>query len=257
MKLPFRGAGVILLVLVLCLAVLGVGYGKWTDRLTVKGDMTTAASALIVGWYEGPTSDGGSQPDDTCFWDWETNRHYTFVDGWDNLDAKDVGRTTSNLKDPPLVVCPGTCPWILYQTLEVTMENVYPCYAVKVHPSMANYGPMRAKIVGWTVYPDWGDPAGYTWTWDPLANQGSGAYVCPNYPLGFDPNRPYNISFEDGGGLIVLPPECATSHTFELVVHVEQPAEQNRGDLDGDGLITPPETPPYTFQVVLHAEPVL
>lgn len=229
MNLPLKRAGVLLLVLVLCLAVVGVGYGKWSGYLKIRGDMTTATSAIIVGWVEVWNSDPGTEIDDSCQWDFDKNQDIDWKDGG---NGKHVGTTTTTL-DTLVAICP--CGTDLYKRIIVTLDNVYPCYAVKCGMGLRNLGPMPAVITGWTIYPDWGPESGYTWEWNGTK------YVSTDFPFGEadKDTRPYNFNFWDGGQM-VLDPDCGNEQLFGLVVHVEQPAEQGHT---------------YTFAIEVHAEP--
>ncbi len=44
---------ILAMVLVLCLAALGIGYAKWTDEITIKGTVDTGTVDLVVDNYSG------------------------------------------------------------------------------------------------------------------------------------------------------------------------------------------------------------
>jgi len=230
MRFPLKRAGVLLLVLVLCLAVVGVGYGKWAGTLHIQGIMGTAESGIVIGWTKASSSDeGAGSIDDSCTWNWVYNLPQSFTEGG---NGKDVGNTTAAMTVPLHTCAKNT----LHETVIVNMTNVYPCYAVDVELNICNAGPLSAKIVGWKIQPlapnNW-DPDGFSYIWNGTA------YALQD--LEYTSPPPYGVSMYDGGQMII-PPDCLTPQSFDLVVHIEQSALQNTS---------------YAFSVEVYAEAVI
>lgn len=118
------------LLLVIALGAMAVGYGAWTDRITVGG---TAKTGTLNVWWESvtPTDGDGGGPGACLAW---------AEAGSDPRDA-----------------------------LKVLLTNGYPSYHCEVHGVMKNIGslPAKVKTVDWTV--TWADWVGYTVTDGPTA----------------------------------------------------------------------------------------
>jgi len=149
---------VLSVVLVLTLAVVGVGYAAWTRTLTVRTDVTTGVlKVALLCEPEVPASDGkyyeGSwDKDGELDPDWTGAQGKQF--GSDTPDGprgtnkrldKDVARTTYKLLD--------TDGDGVNNAMQITVTNAYPDYVGGVTFRVKNEGTIPAKFT-WRADPD-------------------------------------------------------------------------------------------------------
>jgi hypothetical protein len=252
MKMSLRRAGVLMLVLIICLSVLGVAMGLWSDTLDITGTVQTGqfggpGGAYFIGFVEVNSSDGygtregpwlyppdGTPPlmytfddssglDQTCIWNLNLNEPYQ---GSIQTLNKDVGVTHVDLPAEYNMgyiseeYMPGQWADVyFYSHAEVIVENVYPCYYTAVEFTIKNGGRLPVWIIGWQVSTEMGNFyfGDYHPEW-PLPPD----YPGGSYQASYD--NPYNIQFVDSGAPIVLQP--LDTEEFTLYLHIEQPAEQ-------------------------------
>jgi hypothetical protein len=108
------------MVLVLVLGSLGVAYAMWSDKLTLGGTINT--DDVCVMFTDDFSSDDPCTPEAPYGQiDHTVNANHDYL-----LGTKDVGCTTVTKEND--------------NTLVVTLNNVYPCYAVKIDSHVRNCG---------------------------------------------------------------------------------------------------------------------
>jgi len=117
--------GLICLTLVLAMGGLGIGYAAWTDTVTIDGPVTTGEVCygfknyfLLSDPCVPPTTDW------TCDPGFENRRPVP--------EDKNVGCTTAT--------------WIDQHTVEIILDNTYPCYLVTVSVHTENCGTIPIKL---------------------------------------------------------------------------------------------------------------
>jgi hypothetical protein len=116
--------GALVVILVLALAVLGVGYGLWSKTLMIQGTIETGrvdarwTMANCSEFYPWP---GGGNPGE--------------------FEGKDVGRTTATIDAND------------DQIVHVTIHNGYPSYAVDCELHFINDGTIPVIVRGTTIVP--------------------------------------------------------------------------------------------------------
>lgn len=200
---------VICLIAVLALSLMGFGFAKWSDSVSI----TAAAQSGKVDWgftsYSTMQKDQG--PDWTCDpgMDADTVRPAP--------EEKDVGKTTLTLRSDD---GDGRL-----DTLDVEVKNAYPCYYNEISAKVKNYGTIPV-IVQKPVL---------TWIGtEGMLEQGKVYYLCIGgngegrieLAAGSPPgDAVIEIRWMDNAGFQHHPGDIALEESFEL--HVLQPAEQN------------------------------
>jgi hypothetical protein len=115
--------GLLVLAVVFAVGALGVGYAHWSQTLYVDGSVTTGT--YLVGFETCSTDDGGTTLD-------------PLTD-----PAKDVGSTEAELLD--LVGDHGGID--IFETLSITLDNVYPGYKSRVDFDIGNGGTVPGNVV--------------------------------------------------------------------------------------------------------------
>jgi hypothetical protein len=185
MNLPLKRAGVLLMVLVLCLTVLGVGYAGWTDKLDIRGYATMGQSAFEIGWSEGSTDDSRTynwdgtyninadpcscDPNQTVEVEIPINQYpYTVTEYYPVRDVNvfEAWDTTFNYFNSHYTVPPfweefkdvgytnvrlvdtvaTNGGYVLRETAIVTVVNAYPGYMCEVRLKLMNAGPGNCKV---------------------------------------------------------------------------------------------------------------
>jgi len=135
--------GIICIALVLALGSLGVGYAAWTDTIAVSGTVTTGSVAWefttcsLLDEFE-PADPGGDYP--------TTTPDYTTNDGFvPNAEGLDYWKLDKNVGwgEQLRVDSDGDGD---YDTLEVTLNNVYPSYFNTLAFYVRNIGTVPLKI---------------------------------------------------------------------------------------------------------------
>ena len=146
MKFPLKWAGVICLVLTLCLAALATGYSQWNENLNISGTVMTGSVGSpgepnCLGFIQVATNDPpGSYDLDT--------------DG-DGISDLDVGCTSATLSDTDGDTDLDLCT--------VTLTNVYPCYTGKVFLTIKNLGTNDVHVAAVNI--DNPNPAAISVSW--------------------------------------------------------------------------------------------
>lgn len=132
------------LVLILCLAGLGVGYAHWQGTLNIEG--TAETGTFMMGWYYASNSDPCGQVSIDQVWT-----------GTGPVTAgQDIGCTTVTYED---YVCHGIPPKYEdpvphYRTMVVTINEGYPGYYVDVEVEYHNCGTIPVIITAEVVDAD-------------------------------------------------------------------------------------------------------
>jgi hypothetical protein len=140
-----KHVGILTLVVVMCLAVVGVGYASWDDYLNINGDINTGN--LDVQFSGAVSNDDGCEgvkdPDD---------------DGSDPTEAQMAGvpviRTMDVASTTAMVVDPGVNDPVGTQVtglLDVTITNGYPSYYATVWYDILNAGSIPVHIAAITL----------------------------------------------------------------------------------------------------------
>jgi hypothetical protein len=196
--------GLIAIAMVLALGTLGVGYALWSQQLTITGDTDTGT--LTAGFKE-----------ILCV-DMHQDAAGAFVLG--EVEGKDVGTVVCTGMD--LIIDPITAKQG-YQTIDVVIDNAYPCYWVSIGFRVVNLGTVPL-IVDKAVITD---PTGEL-TWNPATqslDNAAGEEIL-------------NFLFPNLLGVQIDPCDPLGSKA-ELDVHVKQPAIQGGHT--------------YSFQMTLRA----
>jgi len=118
--------GLLMLALVMALGALGIGYAKWSDTVTITGNVN---SGSVCWTFTDPLT--SIDPDDPPTIDWTCNPGFTNVRRLD----KNVGNTTVSFTDPHHV--------------QVTLNNTYPCYynSISLHEISCGTIPVKLGVV--------------------------------------------------------------------------------------------------------------
>lgn len=143
MKQRINKMAAVFIASIFALSGLGVAYAAWTDTITITGTVTTGS----LCWEftdcdlmddDQPVDPGGDYP--TAYPDFTCNPGFTLEPGlgyfWE-LD-KNVGWGEQDITDPDGDGC--------YDTLEVTLHNVYPCYFNELTFYINNCGTIPFKV---------------------------------------------------------------------------------------------------------------
>jgi hypothetical protein len=202
--------GLISMMLVLALGAMGLGYASWTDTLYISG--TVATSDVCVKFIPPAFSldppDLGDPPtnyDWTCY---STNMSGRHVYGtWPGEgDSKDVGSTSANIIAP--------------DTVEVTLDNVYPCYFTTITLHEVNCGtvPIRLRRAKLTyIHPTQGEKT-------VSLPEGVITYIPGWDQYGGWSNVIQILMVDTTGRQLGEPPDEAED---SFHIHVLQPAKQN------------------------------
>jgi len=184
--------GLLCLALVLALGALGVGYAMWYDEVTIEGTVDTATLRLGIVKAEAEL-----------------------------YQDKDVATVELSFEDPIIPweceVPPGAEEYA-YGTLVVTLNNTFPCLTVDIEFYVGNAGSIPIHITAIEMT----DPTGeLTVVWN--VNPSNTGYF---YRTGGDPVEDRVMTFT------VINLVCSQLHgcipdKADLILHVEQPAEQN------------------------------
>ena len=184
--------GLICLALVLALGTLGVGYAMWSDQVTIEGTVDTGT--LRIGIVKA-----------------EATLYQT----------KNVSTVDLSFQGP---IAPWECPSppgaeeFAYEKLVVTLNNTFPCLTVDIEFYVGSAGSIPIHITGLNM----SDPTDeLTVAWNASA---------PNkgwfYSTGGDPIKDMVMTFEIINLVCSQLHECVPDKA-DLILHVEQPAEQN------------------------------
>jgi hypothetical protein len=224
-----RKLALLTMMLTVCLAGIAVGYGHWQDSLNIHVGTDAVVGDLCFGFIEPVCLDGPGTFDYTCD---EANCISTFhqleqyPDLYPGEIAKDVGQGIAMLDLEPGEEPPA-------DSVLVTIDTAYPCYAAKAFITMTNCGDSDVLITAEFIrLPQWMTDLGYYFY-----------YVSPEHgtptKMGYimketipgqpDPQTDPKIMevwFVDYEGETIVPGPFG-SVTAELLVHVLQEAEQN------------------------------
>jgi hypothetical protein len=193
-----RKIGLFCLALVLALGTLGVGYSMWFDQVIIEGTVDTATLRLGIVKAEA------------------------------ELDQdKDVATVELSFEGP---IKPWECDIPLeaedyaYEKLVVTLNNTFPCLWVDIEFYVGNAGTIPIHITDLEMI----DPSGeLTAVWTNLPGPPGGAGAAGYfYRTGGDPVDDRVMTFS------IINLVCSQLHgclpdKADLVLHVEQPAEQS------------------------------
>jgi len=198
--------GLLCLALVLALGTLGVGYAMWSDEVTIEGTVDTGTLRLGIFRAIVETID---QDKDVATVDLSFEGEI--------LEKEFVGFGTQ----------------MAYEKLVVALNNTFPCLTVDIAFYLACVGSIPVHISAITI----SDPSGeLTWVWvgQPTFSPSYGYF----YHTG-DPQMEPVITVTLGGLTICQQFHWCDWDKADLIIHVEQPAEQNHE---------------YTFEVKVIAE---
>ena len=125
-----RKIGLIAFVIILALAVMGVGIAKWSDSVTVEGTVETGT--VKIGIHDAGVGDTGADPN--------------YPPG-DNCEQKDVASHIS--EDSGVLVCEKPIegePVVFVDKVTETITNAYPWYESSATLWMSNCGSIPVKI---------------------------------------------------------------------------------------------------------------
>lgn len=205
---------IISMITVLALALMGFGFAKWSDNVTIIASASTGE--LSWGWVSGSFMQQDTGPDVTC------------DDGLDEVrpapEGKNVGSTTGDFTD--------TNGDGVLDLLTVTVDNAYPCYYNEISAKVENSGTIPV-IIGHAILKTWSGGSyilldGYTYAMhkDGTVTQYDGS-TPDTEVIEINWMNNYDVQQHPGTKL---------EESFEF--HVLQPAEQNHT---------------YTFSVSLEA----
>jgi hypothetical protein len=189
-EIEMKKIGLICLALVLALGALGVGYAMWYDEVTIEGSVDTAT--LRLGIIKAEAS--SNQTKDVATWDLSFEGAIAPWDCPTPLDAEDFA----------------------YEKLVVTLNHTYPCFWLDIEFYVGNAGSIPIHITGIDMI----DPTGeLTATW-------TGPSTGYLYRTGGDPVEDRVITFYVINLVSSQLHGCIPGKA-DLILHVEQPAEQN------------------------------
>lgn len=152
--------GLICLAVVLALGGLGIGFAHWSDQLYIEGTVETGE--VLIGFVDQLTDDDGVV--DNALKDWDDDGSDPLWLGADpptecsncpNV-GKDVASTTCVMLNQK-TMCAEDIPAVhndlpVYETIQVTLDNVYPQYNPTLWFDIANAGSIPVNIVGaWII----------------------------------------------------------------------------------------------------------
>jgi predicted ribosomally synthesized peptide with SipW-like signal peptide len=161
---------ILALSLVLALGVLGIGYAKWSDTVTINGTVNTGT--VKVGVLDVGTTDMGTTVDPRVVpqnVDDEPNWQY---DLWvaDTTDPKNVGSAISTNNGDIKCTCHDVG---YYGSITETIANAYPFYNPSINIDIASCGTVPVKIDNVVLSGSTGiNPACLAWNWTIVVPQG-------------------------------------------------------------------------------------
>jgi len=194
--------GLLCLALVLALGTLGVGYAHWMDTIYIEGQVTTGSlcwefvQCSMVDEIP-PTNPGGDAGVPSYLADYTCNNGFAGQNYW-HLD-KNVGWGVQNITDNG-------------KTLEVTLNNVYPCYFNSMSFYVNNCGTIPLKVDHVVI--------------NGQSYNGGVPYV--QYDFNNDCAYDFEIQWGDNWGEQIDP--GARSPEFSFWMHVLQPCPQSQLD---------------------------
>ena len=135
--------GLLVLALVFALGALGVGYAHWSDEVYIDGIVETGE--VLIGFVSQDTDDPEGADDPCLMFPDECPDTCQQCEPGD----KDVATTTCELFDQKDHCCgdPATHLGVpCYETLVVTLDNVYPQYCPTLFFDIANCGSIPVHI---------------------------------------------------------------------------------------------------------------
>lgn len=129
---------VICLVALLALGLMGFGFAKWSDSVTIAGSVETGT--VKVGILNTGVLDQGADPQQPP---------------GNNAEGKDVAKTTSENAGNVKFTLGNTA---YYGQINETITNAYPYYKTGTTVAIANGGTIPVKIESFNVV--WNDPNG-------------------------------------------------------------------------------------------------
>jgi hypothetical protein len=184
--------GLICLALVLALGTLGVGFAMWSDQVTIKGTVDTATLRI-----------GIVKADATLY------------------QTKNVATVNLSFEGP---IAPWDCPSppghlnYAYERLAVTLNNTFPCLTVDIAFYVGSAGSIPIHITALNM----SDPTQeLTVVWN-VSNPETGWF----YRTGGDPIKDMVLTFQIID-LVSSQLHGCQPDKADLILHVEQPAEQN------------------------------
>jgi hypothetical protein len=224
-----RKLALLAMVLTVGLAGLAVGYGHWQDSLNIHIGTDAVVGDLCFGFIEPECLDGPGTDDYTCdVADCAATFHQ--LDSDPNLYpdeiAKDVGQCIARLDLEPGEEPPA-------ESVSVTIDTAYPCYAAKAFITMTNCGDSDVLITAEFIrLPDWMQDLGYYFHYvspehgTPTKMGFIMKEVVPGQPDPSTDPKIMEVWFIDFEGETIHPGPFGRV-TAELLVHVLQEAEQN------------------------------
>lgn len=182
--------GLLCLALVLALGTLGVGYSMWFDQVVIEGTADTATLRLGIIKAE--------------------------AELYQDKDVATVDLTFEGpIKAWECIVPPGAEDYA-YEKLVVTLNNTFPCLTVDIEFYVGSAGTIPIHITGLAM-DDPTDELTVVWT---SSNEGF------LYRTGGDPEKDRVITFYVIN-LVSSQLHGCIPDKADLILHVEQPAEQN------------------------------
>ena len=142
MRKKINKIATVFIVSIFALSGVGMAYAAWTDTITIDGTVTTGSlcwefdTCFLMDYFQ-PVNPGGDFP--TATPDWTCNPGFVHEPGlgrfW--LLDKNVGWGTANIIDD------GDG---YGKTIEVTLNNVYPCYFNSLSFYVHNCGTIPLKV---------------------------------------------------------------------------------------------------------------
>lgn len=197
--------GLLCLAIVLALGTLGVGYAMWSDEVVIEGTVDTGTLRLGI--------------------------FHAYVERLEQ--DKDVATVDLSFEGPILEKeFAGFGTKMAYDKLVVALNNTFPCLTVDIAFYLACVGSIPVHITGINITDTSGE---LTWMWkkEPTSSPSYGYF----YRTG-DPEQEPVIEVTLGGLKIGDQHHWCDWDKADLIVHVEQAAEQNHE---------------YTFEVKIEA----
>lgn len=196
------------LVVVLALALMGFGFAKWSDSVTVKA--TAQSGSVKWGIVEGSVSqiDNGA--------DYHSEMDGGMMDWALDPEGKDVGSTAIEVGD--------INNDSVQDTLDITVSNAYPCYFNEISFDVGNFGtiPVILQVPALTWHGVVHElESGLVYF---LCNNGSVYSEDDNFGSPEEIGAVIEIMFQDNISVQQHPGEQLSE---SLCFHVLQPAEQN------------------------------
>jgi hypothetical protein len=189
-EIEMKKIGLLCLALVLALGTLGVGYAMWSDEVIIEGTVDTATLRLGIIKAE--------------------------ADLYQDKDVATVELSFEGAIAPWECEVPPGAEDFAYEKLVVTLNNTFPCLTVDIAFYVGSAGSIPIHITGFTMT----DPTGeLTVVW-------TGLHTGYFYRTGGDPVEDRVITFTIINLICSQLHECQPDKA-DLILHVEQPAEQN------------------------------